>query len=283
MPPRQTPTARQLRLGVELRKLRERAGLTARAAGELIGANQARISNIETGRFGLSEQRIRTLAQHYDCADEPLVDALVAMAAHRKRGWWEEYRETLSASQLDLVESEHHATALRISNALHIPGLLQTPGYIRALFDGSVPRLSPPDVEHRISFRIKRQEVLYREHPTPYSAVIHEAALRMQFGGTTTTREQLKHLTEMSERKEVTLRVIPFTHGVFPGSGQSIGYYSGPVPQLDTVQLDQSHGALLLDAEAQVHKYALLLDRMEDTALDSTASRDFIQRIANEL
>jgi transcriptional regulator with XRE-family HTH domain len=54
MPPRQTPTARQIRLGAELRKLREQAGLTAREAGEMIGANQARISNIETGRFGLS-------------------------------------------------------------------------------------------------------------------------------------------------------------------------------------------------------------------------------------
>ncbi|MGW0530564.1 helix-turn-helix domain-containing protein [Streptomyces sp. NPDC003032] len=283
MPPRQAPTARQLRLGVELRKLRERAGLTARAAGEMLGANQARISNIETGRFGLSEQRIRTLAQHYDCTDEPLIEALVAMAAQRKRGWWEEYRETLSTSQLDLAESEHHAVALRISNALHIPGLLQTPGYIRALFDGAVPRLTPPDVEHRISFRIKRQEVLYRENPTPYRAVVHEAALRMRFGGVTTTREQLKHLMEMSERDEVTLRVVPFSHGVFPGSGQSVGYYSGPVHQLDTVQLDQSHGTLLLDAEAQLKKYALLLDRMEDIALDPLASRDFIHRIAADL
>ncbi|MBA4861460.1 helix-turn-helix domain-containing protein [Streptomyces sp. PSKA54] len=283
MPPRQTPTARQLRLGVELRKLRERAGLTAREAGELLGANQARISNIETGRFGLSEQRIRTLAQHYDCTDEALIDALVVMAAHRKRGWWEEYREMLHTSQLDLAEFEHHATALRVSHALHIPGLLQTPGYIRALFDGAVPRLSPPDVEHRISFRIKRQEVLYRDSPTPYSAIIHEAALRMQFGGAATTREQLKHLTEMSERNAISLRVIPFTHGVFPGSGQSVGYFSGLVRQLDTVQLDQSHGALLLDAEAQLQKYALLLDRMESIALEPTASRDFIHRIATEL
>ncbi|MEI5103817.1 helix-turn-helix transcriptional regulator [Streptomyces sp. PmtG] len=216
MPPRPSPTARQLRLGVELRKLRERAGLTARAAGELIEANQARISNIETGRFGVSEQRVRTLAQHYQCTDGALVDALVAMATHRKRGWWEEYREILPASQLDLAEFEHHATALRMSNVLHVPGLLQSPGYIRALFDGAVPSLSPPDVEHRLSFRIKRQEVLYREQPTPYSAVIHEAALRMQFGGHAATREQLKHLTEMSEHSTVTVRVIPFNHGVFP-------------------------------------------------------------------
>ncbi|MFJ9582945.1 helix-turn-helix domain-containing protein [Streptomyces acidicola] len=40
-------------LGAELRKLRERAGLTAREAGELLNVNAARISSIEGGRFGV--------------------------------------------------------------------------------------------------------------------------------------------------------------------------------------------------------------------------------------
>ncbi|MGW0827491.1 helix-turn-helix domain-containing protein [Streptomyces sp. NPDC002845] len=283
MPPRQMPTARQLRLGVELRKLRERAGLTAREAGEMIGANQARISNIETGRFGLSEQRIRTLAANYDCHDEDLIRALIAMATHRKRGWWEEYREMLSASQLDLVECEHHATAIEMANSLHIPGLLQTIDYTRALFRGTVPPMPPPDAEHRVSFRIKRQEVFHRERPTPFSAVIHEAALRMRFGGPTTTRAQLQHLLDMSERDHITLRVIPFAAEALPGSGQSVSYFSGPMPQLDTIQLDQSHGVLLLDAAAQLDKYRLLLDSMKAVALSPDKSSELIHQIAKDL
>lgn len=51
-PVRTNPTARQLRLGTELRKLRERAGLTATEAGQLLGAKQTLISNIEAGRAG---------------------------------------------------------------------------------------------------------------------------------------------------------------------------------------------------------------------------------------
>ncbi|HET6633654.1 MAG TPA: transcriptional regulator, partial [Streptomyces sp.] len=35
MPPRSSPTARQVRLGTELRKLRERAGMTGREAAGL--------------------------------------------------------------------------------------------------------------------------------------------------------------------------------------------------------------------------------------------------------
>ena len=74
-------------------------------------------------------------------------------------------------------------------------------------------------------------------------------------------RPQLKHLLNMSERDHITIRVIPFDAGAFPGSGQSIYYVHGPVPQLDTVHLDQSHGPVFLDAEAQLDKYRVVLDR----------------------
>ncbi|WP_327354016.1 helix-turn-helix domain-containing protein [Streptomyces sp. NBC_01304] len=280
MPPRPTPTARQLRLGVELRKLREQAGLTAREAGEMLGANQARISNIETGRFGLSEQRIRTLARNYDCTDEPLVDALVAMASDRKRGWWEEYRDTLSPRMLDLAEMEHHAKALRVAQVINIPGLLQTPEHARALFREVVPALRPHEIEYRVSHRIKRQAILFRDEPMPYTAIIHEAALRMQFGGREVARAQLAHLVETSESPHVSLRVIPFDGTSFPTVGHGLDYAYGPVPALDTAQLDAAHGSELIDASAQLTKYRLVLDRMEKATLEPDPSRTLIQRIA---
>ncbi|MEU5596572.1 helix-turn-helix transcriptional regulator [Streptomyces sp. NPDC020298] len=283
MPPRQTPTARQIRLGAELRKLRESAGLTAREAGEMIGANQARISNIETGRFGLSEQRIRTLAHNYDCTDASLIDTLVAMATHRERGWWEEYRETLPPRFLDVAEMEHHAVALRVAQVINIPGLLQTPEHARTLFRQVVPELRPHEIEYRISHRIKRQAVLYRERPPQYTAIIHEAALRMRFGGREVARAQLDHLIKMSEQPHVTLRVIPFDGTVFPTVGHGLDYAHGPVPALDTAQLDAAHGSELIDSVAQLAKYRLILDRMEEATLEADASRDLIHRIAHDI
>ncbi|MER6101886.1 helix-turn-helix transcriptional regulator [Streptomyces sp. NPDC001832] len=280
---RSQPTARQLRFGSELRKLRERAGLTATQAGQLLGVKQNQISNMEAGRIGVSLARLRALAGQYDCADKDVVAALGHMTSDRTRGWWEEYREILPAPLLDLAEIEHHARRLRTAVTVHIPGLFQTAEYAREVFRQDVPELSPPDIEHRISFRIKRQAVLFRESPTPHQAVVHEAALRMQFGGPAVTRKQLQHLLDMSEREHITLQVIPFSAGTFPGSGQSIYYFLGPVPQLDTVNLDQSHGPVFLDAEAQLEKYRVLLGRMEATALDRDTSRNFIRNIARDL
>jgi transcriptional regulator with XRE-family HTH domain len=270
-------------LGIELRKLRERAGLTAAAASQLLGVKPNQISNMEAGRAGVSPERVRTLARHYKCNNPALVDALSEMTADRKRGWWEEYRETLPAALLDLAEVEHHATHLRASVTVHIPGLLQTTDHARELFRQVVPEFSPPDIEHRVSFRVKRQVVLFRDEPTPYLAIIHEAALRMRFGGTPVVKGQLRHLLDMSERDHITLKVLPFAAGSFPGSGQSIFYSRGPVPQLDTVHLDQSHGPVFLDAEAQLEMYQVLLDRMESRALTPERSRDVISGLLSDL
>ncbi|MEU1270794.1 helix-turn-helix transcriptional regulator [Streptomyces sp. NPDC005799] len=277
------PTGRQLRFGTELRKLRERAGLTATEAGQLMGIKQAQISNMEAGRVGVSAERVRTLACHYDCSDQALVQALGDMTTERTRGWWEEYRHILPAGLLDLAELEHHARRLRTAVTVHIPGLFQTTDYAREIFRQAVPDLAPPDVEHRVSFRIKRQAVLYRDRPTPQQVIIHEAALRMRFGGAEVTRAQLTYLLEMSERQHIAIHVIPFAAGTFAGSGQSVYYAEGPVPQLDTVNLDQSHGPVFLDADAQLSKYRVTLDRLEAAALTVEESRKFIHTILKDL
>ncbi|WP_327316152.1 helix-turn-helix domain-containing protein [Streptomyces sp. NBC_01235] len=281
---RTDPTGRQLRLGTELRKLRERAGLTATEAGQLLGSKQTLISNIEAGRAGVSAERVRALACHYDCPDKVLVEAVAAMTGDRRRGWWEEYRELLSRPLLDLAELEHHAHSLRDSTTARVPGLLQTREYALEIFRQAVTQLSPPDIEHRLSFRIKRQAILFREDtPTPYEAIIHEAALRMKIGGSEVARQQLQHLLDMSDRDHITLRAITFDTGAYPGSGQSIHYAHGPVPQLDTVYLDQAHGLAFLDAEAQLYKYRTLFDRVGAIALTPEKTRDLIHDVMREL
>lgn len=280
---RPAPTARRMRLGAELRKLRERAGMTTTQAADLLGTSSGQLSNIEVARFGVSADRVRVMARTYSCTESTLVDALVAMTGERKRGWWEEYREILPPKLIDLAEIEHHGTRLYAAYSIHIPGLLQTVDHARQVYRQAVPELSPPEIEHRVSYRIKRQAVLYRDNAVPYRAVIHEAALRMKFGGPDVARAQLQHLLAVGERDHVTLRVMPFDAGSYPGSGQSVYYVSGAVPTLDTAQLDQSHGPVFIDSEAQLAQYRLLLDRLEATALSVAESRDLIHNLAQHL
>jgi transcriptional regulator with XRE-family HTH domain len=283
MAPRTSPTERQKRLGSELRRLRTSAGMSAEAAAGLLGVDRSKVSNIEQGVRAISEERLRTLACNCDCADQKYIDALADMASPHGRGWWERYRGTLPAGLLDIAELEAHAMRMRSAHSVHIPGLLQTSDHALAVFRVVVPPLPEPEVALRLAHRVERQQILDRDNPPEYVGVIHEAALRMQFGGRSVARAQLEHLLTLSERDSITLLVIPFEAGAFPGAGQTVNYAEGPVPQLDTVQIDSTHGPEFLYGEAQLAKYRAHLDWMERIALPPEKSRDFIQDIARHI
>ncbi|RLV01594.1 transcriptional regulator [Streptomyces griseocarneus] len=283
MPPRPVPTARQRRLGSELRKMREHAGLSVADAGRESGTDRTRISNTEAGRLGVSAERVRALANTYAYPDSAYVDGLASMAEERVKGWWEESRGTLSTGALDLAELEHHATTLTVLQVVYIPGLLQTEEYARALFTQAVPKLAPMDVQRRVSFRMQRKRVIEREPATPCTFAIHEAALRMIFPGIDGQRRQLERLLELSDQEGISIRVIPFAAGAFPGANSSLTYASGPVPQLDTVALDTAHGSVLLDAETHLENYRNILRRTLEKSLPPDEARDFIHETSKRL
>lgn len=283
MPPRTNPTARQARLGAELRKMRERAGMTGRQAAERLGVSPMQMSHLEVGRIGVSEQRLRRLAAQYACTDEKLVDALAVMTRGRGRGWWEEYRGILVPAALDLAEMEQHATGLRTLQVVHIPGILQTEAYVRAIHTYATP-VPPPDyLEALVNFRVKRRQILDREMPPRLEVVIHEAALRIKVGDRNVMREQLEFILESVDRPPVSVRVIPFGHDGFGGAGYSMLYAEGSVPQLDTVQVDAAHGSLFLDAEAELTRYRDLFHKVERSALSQVESLDLIHRSVRQL
>lgn len=283
MAPRQTPTIRQRRFGVELRRLREAAGMSApQVAGEL-GTDRTMISNIETGRFGISEERLRRLLSIYECDDALLTNAMVAMTGGRRAGWWDEYRGKIPPGFLDVSEVEHDAVRLRTVQTALLPGLFQTENHARALFDNFVPRLPRLEVELRVAHRLGRQAVVTGEDAKPYLGVIHEAALRLRVGGRDVTREQLQHLMTTSERKNVTLLVIPFSQGEFPLVGDSVLYAEAANRHFDTVHMDAPTGAVFIDSPTQLANFRRRLDEIEQVALTAEKSRDFILRIFKDM
>ncbi|MEV0299874.1 helix-turn-helix domain-containing protein [Streptomyces prasinus] len=283
MATRSTPTERQKRLGSELRKMRLSAGVTTEYAAGLLGIDRTRLSNMESGIRPFSADRIRTLACNYSCSDTSYVEALTVMAEGKERGWWEQYRGTLPAGLLDIAELEWHASRVRTAQVTHVPGLLQTEDYARAVFTAVLPPLSRLEVELRVVHRMKRQQVFERSESLPYLAYVHEAALRMPYGGTKVTLQQLERLVVESERPSLDVRVIPYGVSDFPGAGHALLYAEGAVPQLDTVQLDSAHGPEFTGAEAQLTKYRAHLDWMDNAALSPAASRDAIRRIARDV
>lgn len=283
MPTRPAPTERQKRLGAELRKMRLAAGRTTEYAAGLLGLDRTKVSNMESGVRATSPDRVRMLAGNYECADEAYIEALAAMADVRKRCWWDQFRGTLPQGLLDVAELEWFASRLRSYQTVHIPGLLQLSSYARAIFTAALPSLPKSEVELRVMQRMQRQQVLDRDTPVDYVAYVHEWALRMQFGGRRATREQLLHLCEMSEHDNIDLRVLPVAAGAFPGAGHAVLYAEGPVPQLDTVQLDSAHGGEFTHSDAQLGKYRAHMEWWQAHTLNSQDSRDLMHAIAQQL
>ncbi|WP_308293969.1 helix-turn-helix transcriptional regulator [Streptomyces sp. UNOC14_S4] len=272
-----------MRLGTELRKLRESSGLPARAAGEHLGGNQAQISHIESGRWGVSAERVRRLAAFYSATDMKLVDALCAMAEDRGKGWWEGYRGVLPAAFLNIAELEYYARHLRAFQAMTVPGIFQTEDYARTIFGGRIPALPDDELQARVEHRLRRRAIFERPAPPQFEAIIHEAALHVLYGGRKVALGQLRHLLEVSEWPTVVVRVIPFSSEEFAGSAQTMLYLGGVVPQLDTVQLDSAYGSVFLDADAQLAHYRAVYDSLDRVTLGVNESREVINRIAKEL
>ncbi|PWG13796.1 transcriptional regulator [Streptomyces sp. V2] len=284
MAPRQSPTILQRRFGVELKRLREAAGMTVPVAAEHLGTDRTVISNVEAGRFGISEERLLRLASIYQCDDDALIGTLAAMTGGRKAGWWEEYRGKIPPTFLDVSALEDFAVRLRTVQITSLPGLFQTEDHARALFSVAVPPRPRLEIELRVAHRLERQRVITGTNPTPYVGLIHEAAIRMQIGGRDVARAQLRHILESSERKNVTLRVIPFTAGGFPLLGDAaVLYADGPNLHLDTVQLDTPTGSLFIDSPTQLANFRTSLVAAEKVALNLSKSRDLIRKVIREL
>lgn len=264
--------------------MREQVGLTVAEAAALHRVDKTAISNTESARFGVSADRVRVWAANYSYPDQAYVDALAAMARERPGvTWWQEYRGSMPSFMLDLAELEHHAVSLRHVQITHLPGLLQHADYARAVFAEAVPPLAPQVLDLQIEFRMRRRELLDRPAPPRCSFLLHEAALRMLFGDRAVVRRQLEELLKQSERESVTVRVIPFSAGGFTTAGSSTLYASGPVHQLDTVQIDIPNGVTFLDSETHRTNYRAVLDRMEQRSLHQGPSRDFIRKVLHEL
>lgn len=270
-------------MGIELRKMRDCAGRTTAQAAALFGLDRTKITQIEKGYYPVTPDRVRALAADFEEGDTAYIEALAQMAGEKHKGWWEEYRGSVPAGFLDTSELEYFSEGLMTYQICHPPGAMQTEEYSRAIFQEAHPPLRPRLLESRVENRVCRSELLMAESAHPYTAVVHEAALRMRFGGRDVARKQLDRILELSHLSHVTVHVVGFEAEGFKGAGQAIVHASGPVPRLDTVQLDAVGGPVFLHEKTQVDNYRQIIERMIERSFPVGQSRDLITRIKKEL
>lgn len=204
------PSVRQRRLAAELRRLRERKGLTGDEVAERLAWSTAKVSRIENARTGAKISDVHRLLDLYEIEGARHEDLIALAHDAAERGWWEDYRD-LPSPLADFIALESEATAVREWGSTVFPGLLQTEAYARHVIGGwsALATLPPQELERRVELRMRRQELLRRAHPLELSVVLDEAVLRRRIGDRKVMRDQLEHLRRMTERPNVTVQILP--------------------------------------------------------------------------
>jgi transcriptional regulator with XRE-family HTH domain len=278
------PAVRRRRLGAELRRLRDLAGLTSGEAAARAGWHQSKVSRIETGHSSVRAEDVNLLLDIYAVRDRDVRDLLCTLAGHgHQRGWWHDFREVLPVEYRDFISLETGASRARSLETSVVPGLLQTPGYALALTRDVMPQLSPREVAALVDVRIARQAVLHQDPPLELAAVLDEAVLRRCVGGPEVMAGQLRWLAQAAELPQVSLQVLPFAAGGHIGVTGSFVIFSFPrIADLDVVVLDHLTGSLCVDRKEDIAAYTAAFARLCDRALPCAESAALISGIGEE-
>lgn len=275
------PTVRRILVGAQLRRLREAKQLTREAAGYRIRASESKISRLELGRVGFKDRDIADLLELYGVEDEQQRTTLIGLAREANApGWWHSYDDVLPNWFETFVGLEEAASMIRSYEIQVLPGLLQTEAYTRAVVSAGVPNAALAEVERRVHFRIKRQEILRRADPPHFWAVIDEAVLHRPIGGAKVMREQVEHLLDLMALPNVTLQVMPFRFGGHVGEGGAFTILRFPEPELpDTVYVEHLTSAHYLDKPDHVERYAQAMERLTVDSQPPDLTRRTLHRI----
>src|SRR3954470_15948717 len=108
------PTVLRRLLGAQLRRLRERQGITREEAGYAIRASGSKMSRLELGRVGFKERDVADLLTLYGVNDETDRDSLLRLAQDANTpGWWHRYGDVLPGWFETYVGLEEAAALVR--------------------------------------------------------------------------------------------------------------------------------------------------------------------------
>lgn len=281
-------------LGRQLRRLREAATMSQTAAGKIVELSPQSIGRIEEGRSTrVSSLQVNALCDAFGASDadrKMLLGLAQEMRSASKNGgnWWRAYADEIPTGFDHYVSLEEVAQRVTTFQMTLLPGLLQTADYRRAGEWTMHPQAATADVERRVELSTRRQERL-RDKDFQMNVILSEAVLHHQVGGAAVMARQLKHLAEIGEQPNVSLRVVAHMAGSHMGLhvGSFVLFEFPVVPasrlmEPPVVYVEGYTGDLYLERDSEVIPYRNALAELERVALDRGNSTSLIAQIARE-
>ncbi|WP_280871901.1 helix-turn-helix transcriptional regulator [Streptomyces sp. MJP52] len=258
--------------GAVVQALRENAGISREEFGWLVRYSKHTVAAVEYGRRMPDPSFVER-------AEEVLgnTGALRRSARFLTRG-----EAGLAAWFRQWARLEREAVSLCTYECRLVPGLLQTEGYARALFEDRLPVLTDEQLEAQVAARLGRQRLLRERVTVPFSFIVEEAVFRRRLGGSGVLREQLVSVLAFARARNITLQVVPLDvehHSCVDGpvqlvetrEGRRLAYCEG-----------QENGRLITEVK-EVGILQQRYDTLRSQALNPTESQGLLERILGEL
>lgn len=274
--PAGSPKARNL--GAELRTLREQAEVSANSLAQKMGVARPRLQRWETGQTVPAPNEVAGYLALIGAANDER-DRVLELAEGVDAGNWTTDDTSGARTELTtLIDCERTCVEMVNVAPLLIPGLLQTDDYIRAVM-GDLG-----DLENRVTMRLGRQNIITRRRNAPHLTVfVSEGVLREPIGGPSVMADQLRHIVDMAERDNVTVRAIR------SGARTVHAAHAGPFvlfrfPKASPiVHLEHYGSPSFLYKDKDVVRYEHADKLLRDVAISEPETLSLVAEIATEL
>jgi len=266
-------------LGVRLRGIRKKAGLTGRALAVGIGCHYTKISRIENGSQAPFEENIKAWCRV--CRAETQIPDLIAAARTIESmyvEWRRQARAGMKRIMLSSVPLYERTKQFRIYEHNIIPGLFQTAEYSAAMMLYFIDFLDAPnDLDAAVEARMERQRIVYSGNRR-FVVVLEEQVVRARVGNFDTMSGQLDRLLGMMSLPRVSLGIIP---GVAPRKVfASVGFW---IYDDVMVRVETPTARLEVTQPREVQLYAKMFEQLQQSAVYGAEARALVTRAMADL
>ncbi|MET8483402.1 helix-turn-helix transcriptional regulator [Streptomyces tendae] len=263
----------QAELGAALRALRQASGKEAKVVARSSVMSTAKLSKIENGRVAPATADVERILTALDVSPEIKAEYLaVARAQATEATAWRLFRRMGYHKKQEQIKAlESSMTLLRLFQPSLVPGLLQTPEYIRAVLE---PKgLTDEQLSRTVSARIERQRVLY-DTSKALHFVVTEPVLRWRLLPPAMMAGQLDRIVSVSRLPNVDVRVAPLDEPQRDVPGHSFVIRDDRVVTVET-----THAEVVVTDPRDVSLYVEKFDRFASVSLAGDAMRDLVEGI----
>lgn len=263
-------------IGAALRALRLASGKEAKAVARSALMSPSKLSKIENARLAPSATDVDRVLSAIGVSDEvkaEYTDAARAWATEAA-AWRLLKRVGVHKGQQAAKALEAQMSTLQLFQPALVPGLLQTPEYIRAVLKRH--DLSEDALARTISGRLERQAVLY-DSAKSLQFIITEPVLRWRIVPPQMMAAQLDRITSLSRLPHVDIRVVPLAI-----QQQDIANHAFVIRDGRMVTIETVHAEVVVTDPRDVDLYVEKFNGFASVALSNEKLHTFLEGIRDD-